>query len=250
MVKLAAVLLLLLHTAQAQTRARSREEQPEWRKLLERYLQNVQRDRTLLRDVTMEVQIQAELPRLKKSGRLWAIRSISRLGEVTYRALSFIGDNTVKNDVIARFIKAEVDASGEEKRRSIAITTENYKFRYVGSYGAPGWRLHLFQLTPRQRRVGLFEGWVWVEEESALPVREAGRLVKSPSVFLKRVEFQRDYDIRQGIAVPAQLVTNIQTRLVGPANIQVTFGNVKFNGQQPRLARIGLTGSGSAETGP
>lgn len=214
-------------------------EEAAWKVLLERYLSNVERDRSLLRDVTMEVEIEAELPRLKKEGRMRAIRTISKLGEVTYRAVSFIGDNTIKKDVIARFIKAEVDASGEDKRRSISINRENYKFRYAGNYELPGWKLHLFELIPRHRRVGLFRGWVWVEESSALPVREGGRLVKTPSVFLRRVDFVRDYDIRSGVAVPLQLATTIHTRVVGVANITMQFERVEFNGRRPSLALVG-----------
>jgi len=225
--------------------SRARKEAPSWKPLLDRYLQNVERDRSLLRNVTMEVEIEAELPRLKKEGRMRAIRTISRLGEVTYRAVSFIGDNTIKKDVIARFIKAEQDASGEEKRRSISINADNYKFRYAGSYELPGWKLHLFELIPRHRRLGLFRGWVWVEENSALPVREAGRLVKTPSVFLRRVEFVRDYDIRDGMAVPAQLVTTIYTRVVGVANITMQFERVTFIEGRPNLALAGQ-GSGAA----
>src|SRR5258708_25816949 len=54
------------------------------------------------RGATMEVEIDASLPQLKKTGRLHALRHISKLGRITYEALRFEGDNTVQQTVIAR----------------------------------------------------------------------------------------------------------------------------------------------------
>ena len=40
---------------------------------------------------------------------------------------------------------------------------------------------------------------------------------------LKRVDFIRDYEIRDGIAFPRHLESTIQTRLVGMAKLDVRF---------------------------
>src|ERR1700691_3063487 len=63
-----------------------------------------------LRGASMEVEVEATLPKLKKHGRLSALRHISRLGRVTYEVLHFEGDSTIKNDVIARYLAADVEA--------------------------------------------------------------------------------------------------------------------------------------------
>src|SRR5712692_2292943 len=63
-----------------------------------------------LRGASMEVDIDARLPKLKKQGRLHALRRISRLGRITYEALRFEGDGAVKKNVIARYLAAEVQA--------------------------------------------------------------------------------------------------------------------------------------------
>src|ERR1051325_3070393 len=55
-----------------------------------------------LNGASMEVDIEASLPKLKKQGRLHALRRISTLGRITYEHLLFEGDGAVKNDVIAR----------------------------------------------------------------------------------------------------------------------------------------------------
>jgi hypothetical protein len=53
-------------------------------------------------------------------------------------------------------------------------------------------------------------------------------LVKNPSVFLKKVEFVRDYAIEGGIAVPARAQYSVDTRLVGRTNLSVDFTSVSL----------------------
>lgn len=178
-----------------------------------------------LNGASMEVQIEASLPRLKKQGRLQALRHISRLGRITYDALRFEGDNTVKNNVIARYLTAEAQ-SQSEKMPSLAVTPENYKFKYKKiSSSADGRQAYVFQVTPRKKRVGLFKGEIWVDSQTYLRVQESGRLVKNPSIFLKKVEFVRKYEIRDGIAVPREILSVVDTRLVGRAELSIHFSN-------------------------
>ena len=63
----------------------------------------------LLDGASMDVDIEASLPKLQKQGRLQALRRISAIGRITYEALRFDGDNTVKKQVIARYLTAEAE---------------------------------------------------------------------------------------------------------------------------------------------
>jgi len=195
--------------------------------ILARYLARSSDQTTALRDVSMEVDIEAELPMLKKEGTLRALRHISRVGDVTYEVISYIGDNMIKKDVIARYIAAEVQSSTETDPGSMAINEENYKFKYRGAYDQDGWLLHLFEIKPRSNRVGLFKGWLWIDDKTGLPVRESGLFVRNPSVFLKSVEFTRDYYVRNGVNIPYRVESTIRTRLVGRAELRIRFGDVE-----------------------
>src|SRR5208282_5915204 len=84
-----------------------------------------------MRGASMEVDIEATLPKLKKQGRLHALRRISQLGHITYEILHFEGDNTVKTNVIARYLAADVQAQANDDS-SLAVTPANYKFKYTG----------------------------------------------------------------------------------------------------------------------
>ena len=192
--------------------------------ILEQYTKAATDPHRKLRAATMEMEIEASLPRLKKSGRLRALRRISDLGRITYEALRFEGDNTVKKGVIARYLNAEVKASEpDDKKESLAVTPENYKFKYKGERDLDGRRAHLFEVKPRKKRVGLYKGELWLDAGTCLPLRESGRFVKNPSIFLKRVEFVRDYEIRDGMSIPRQIRSTVSTRLVGKAELLIRY---------------------------
>ncbi len=195
--------------------------------IVENYWAASREQRELLNGASMDVDIEASLPKLKKHGRLHALRKISSLGRITYEALRFDGDNTVKNNVIARYLAAETE-SQKEQSPDLALSPANYKFKYRGETRIGDRRTHLFQVSPRKKRVGLFKGEVWIDAATYLRVRESGRFVKNPSIFLKSIAFVREYEIRDGISVPRQVESVIDTRFVGKAELRIDFTNVSL----------------------
>ncbi len=202
--------------------------------IIGRYVAALQATKAQLNGYTMEVDIDAQLPRLKKQGRLHAFRHISRIGRITYDALKWAGDNTIKTDVIARYLKAETQA--QEGPTDVAITPANYKFKYKGLALREGRQVYVLQLTPHKKRVGLFKGELWLDPDTCLPVRESGFFVKNPSVFLKKIEFVRDYEIQNGIAFPKHIQSKIDTRLVGRAELSINFTNYTRTGAETTVA--------------
>lgn len=171
----------------------------------------------------MEVDIRASLPGLKKQGRFHALRKINPFGRISYANKSFEGDTAVRNQVVERYLAAEDEAERDEPA-AIAVTPANYKFQYKGQRVADGRDVHVFQVTPRHKRKGLFRGEVWIDVATYLPVREAGNLIKSPSIFVKRVAFVRSYEIRDGISVPLQVQSTVNT-IFGSAEVVVEYSN-------------------------
>jgi hypothetical protein len=178
----------------------------------------------LLAEVSMDVDIEASLPKLKKEGRLHALRKISALGRITYQALRFDGDNTIKKYVIDKFLSAEAETQKSESP-SMAVTPENYKFKYRGRSEISGAVSYVFQVTPRRKQAGLFKGEIRIDAATYLRVQESGVLVKAPSVFLKRVSFVRKYAIYNGIAVLRQVRSEVETRVAGKAELTIDYSN-------------------------
>jgi hypothetical protein len=220
LIRFFAILLLFCAIAPAEPPAVSPQS------ILDQYTQAATDSGRSLRAATMEMEIEASLPRLKKTGRLHALRRISDLGRITYEALRFEGDNAVKKNVIARYLSAESEASErKDQKDSLAVTPANYKFKYKGRRELDGRPAHLFEVAPRKKRVGLYKGELWLDAETCLPLRESGRFVKNPSIFLKRVEFTRDYEIAEGISVPRQIRSTVSTRLVGKAELLIRYSD-------------------------
>lgn len=187
------------------------------------YFAAVEAQRESLRGTSADVTFEGSLPRLKKHGRLSALRKISQIGQVTYKMLGFSGDDTVKKEVIARYMTAETTA--KETASNVGINLENYQFKYKGFQDKQAFKVHVFELKPRAKRVGLFKGELWIDDATSLPVRESGRFVKNPSLFLKKVEFVREYEIVDGVARPKRIESNIDTRIAGKAMLAIDFTN-------------------------
>ena len=190
--------------------------------VLSRFLEASKTQQQQMRGVSMDVNMVAELPKLKKRGKLQALRSISRIGRITYDALRFEGDNTVKKEVIARFLATEVESTD---KTAPPITPEYYRFKYKGVSDREGAQVHVFQLTPKKKMAGTFKGELWLDQETCLPVREAGRLAKNPSVFIKRFDFVREYQVKDGMAIPVHTTGTVETRLWGKAEMAIDYSN-------------------------
>jgi hypothetical protein len=197
--------------------------------IVDNYLMASRGQERSLKGASMDVEFAASLPNLKKQGRLHALRRISPLGLIKYERLRFEGDSTVNNQVITRYLSAEAEAQREQPLPSVAVTPRNYKFKYKGLGQLDGRPVHVFQVSPKQKRQGLFNGEVWIDAATCLRVQESGYLVKNPSIFLKKVAFIRRYEIRDGISVPRRVQSVVDTRLVGKAELTIEFTNFSID---------------------
>jgi len=174
-------------------------------------------------DSSLLLDIKASVPKLRKEGTLRALRVMSNARRITYRVLGFQGDNTVKKDVIARYLQADQQGQNDA---NLALSPANYKFKFKGVKRTDSQDAYVFQLTPRKKRVGLFKGELWLDASSCLPLYEKGRLVKNPSIFFKKVDFERAFAIQNGVSVPARMNSIIHTRIVGKVELYVNYSSV------------------------
>jgi hypothetical protein len=196
--------------------------------IVENYCTAAQVQAQTVRGASMDVEIDASLPKLKKHGRLHALRRISPLGLIRYEKAQFEGDGLVNKEIISRYLSAEVEAQ-KQQSPALAVTPENYKFKYKGINRNTGRDVYVFEVNPRQKREGLFKGEVWIDASTYLKVQESGYLVKNPSIFLKKVAFIRKYEIRDGISVPRQVQSVADVRFVGKAELTIDFSNFSID---------------------
>jgi hypothetical protein len=203
---------------------------PQPSEIVDRYVRAITAENEHRKDLTMDVKIDAKLPSLKKQGSLHALRFVSRLGRIVYRGLTFEGDDTIKKEVIARYLSAEREA-GKGSEGNLSVTPQNYKFSYKRMDDYAGTPVYVFEVKARQKRAGLYNGELWIDSRTYLPLREWGEWVKNPSLFVKDVYFVRDYYLYEGRAVPRRIISAVDTRLVGKAELTIWFDN--FSTGQP-----------------
>jgi hypothetical protein len=132
-------------------------------------------------------------------------------GHPEYQILEMFGDSMVKQQLIARYLYADQRAL-ELSNESTAITPANYKFAYLGTVQLRDDLAYAFRIIPRNKKQGLINGVLWIDGETGIAVRLSGHLVKSPSMFLKRVNVTRENSLREGI-VETRITHLLSTRV-------------------------------------
>jgi len=189
--------------------------------IVENYCAATKHQEQTVRAASMEVEISGSLPKLQKQGKLHALRHITTLGRITYDALHFQGDNTIKKEVINRYLQQETETIGDP---TVAVTPANYKFKYKGHQMLDGRDSFVFQVSPKTKRARLYKGELWIDAATYLRVRESGKLVKTP-LGVRDVTFVRRYDIQNGISVPRQLQSVTDVWFYGKAELTVDYAN-------------------------
>lgn len=167
--------------------------------------------------------IEAELPDQSQKGRYELLRTYSAPHSLKFKAVSFTGDGFVKTNVIHRLMQSEVDHVEKERGPDTALTSRNYKFNHKGVKEIDGRQVHVYDVKPREKRVGLFKGRIYIDSLTGSLRRAEGQAVKSPSFFIKKIEFTTDYADFGSFTFPVRLHSTAKTRLVGRAVVDVSI---------------------------
>src|SRR5580704_4962946 len=165
--------------------------------------------------------IRAQLPDTSQSGEFEVQQHYSAPRTLAFKALRFTGDAFVRTNVITRFLQSEVDHVQKDGPALTAISPANYKFSYKGTSRLETRLVHVYQLKPRQKRGGLFKGRIYVDVYTGSLVRAEGRPVKSPSLFIKKIDFVQDYADIGPFTFPVHIHSEARARIVGRAIVDV-----------------------------
>ncbi len=192
---------------------------------LEAYEGNARRQLTALGTSVDMTVIEASLPTTGQKGRFELRRSFLAPKSLAYGAIKFVGDSFVKTNIIVKLLQSEVDHVEKGDGATTAITPDNYKFSYKGMQEVDGRVAYEFHVKPRKKRPGLFKGKIYLEPTTGHIMRAQGTLVKSPSVFVKKVEFVQDYEDVAGFSLPAHMHSISQTRIFGKAIVDISHSD-------------------------
>lgn len=170
---------------------------------------------------TDETLVVAELPETSQRGAFELHRSYVAPHSLSYKPIHFTGDSFVKSNVIARVLQSEVDFVQKGDPGQVALSETNYKFSYKGLQELDGHSVHVYQVKPRVKHVGLFKGRLYLDAHNGGVLRTEGSITKSPSFFVRKLEFVQDYAMIGRYTLPTHLHSTAQARLLGKTVVDV-----------------------------
>lgn len=182
--------------------------------------------------------IRAELPDTAQEGEFELQRKYEAPHTLQFTPVHFTGDGFVKSNVITRLLQSEVDHLQKDDPSLTAISPANYKFSYKGMSRVQDRMVHVYQIKPHKKRPGLFKGKVYLDARTGALVRAEGSVVKSPSFFVKHIEFLEEYADVQSFTLPVHVHSEAQARIVGR-----TIVDIVHRDYQPVPATTTLTAS-------
>ena len=182
--------------------------------------------------------ISAQLPETSQYGEFELERHYSAPHTLEFKAVNFTGDGFVKSNIITRLLQSEVDHVQKDDTSLTAMTPANYKFSFKGTSQLDGRIVHVYQMKPRKKRVGLFKGRLYLDVFTGSLVRVEGSAVKSPSFFIKKIEFAQDYSDFGAFTLPIYIHSEARTRLVGRAIVDIYHGDYQPVGDTTLAAQL------------
>ena len=185
------------------------------------YLNGAQRQLAELGAYSDATVIEADLPATAQHGKYELRRMYQAPRSLMFAAIRFAGDSFVKTNIITKLLQSEVEHVQKGEGAQTAITADNYKFNLKGTDALDGRTYYSYQAKPRQKRPGLFKGFILVDAASGRLRRAEGAMVKSPSLFVKKIEFVQDYADYGPFSLPVHVHSVAKTRLVGRAVVEI-----------------------------
>jgi len=203
-----------------------------------RYVAATQVQHAAMLGAKMDINIEGRLTKLQESGKMRVVGSMSLLGELTHVMVDFDGDKRIKTELMARYL--ELEEKTNTYGAGMKIAPQDYEFRIKAIFKKNSNSTYVFEVSPRKNSADKFRGELWVDGATGMPLREAGRMVKSPSLVLTNLRFARDYELRDGISFVKRFQSSTDVRLpgVGSAELDVNFSNFSRNiAEQPASAK-------------
>jgi hypothetical protein len=179
------------------------------------------RQLTTLAAYSDKTTIEAEIPAIGEKGQCSLRRTFSAPQSLIYTAVEFVGDTFVKTNVIYRVLESDVENLKKKTGQRVAILESNYRFSYKGIEDLNGRPLYEFALKPHRKDPGLFKGKILIDPQTGHIVRAVGRLSKSPSWWVKRVDFIQDYVDVGDFTMSAQIQSVTRARIAGRIVVNV-----------------------------
>ncbi len=191
-------------------------------------------------DITV---IEASLPDSSQRGSFELTRRYAAPRTLEFKPVNFTGDGFVKSNVILRMLTAEAEHVNKDDGAATAITEQNYKFSFKGTENEDGRAVYVYQVKPRHKRVNLFKGKIYVDACTGSMLRAEGSVVKTPSFFVRKVDFVQEFTEVNGFTLPSHLHSVSKVHIIGRTIVDVLHRDYRpVAGEATQASNGGGTG--------
>lgn len=145
------------------------------------------------------------------------------------------GSGFIRHHVFQRLMKDEEDRVRADKDPDSLITPENYNLETIGNDRIGDYDCSVIHAIPKRKEIDLFEGKIWIDEQDFAIVKIAGHLAKSPSFWIKRVDFVRQYQKIDGFWLLLREEANTNVRIYGNESLTIDYYDYTVNGTESIL---------------
>jgi hypothetical protein len=145
-----------------------------------------------------------------------------------FKTVSANGVGWIHKRVFQGLMQAEQETVGGKQQRDSAISPTNYDAQLVGTDQYDGRDAYVLALTPKRRDKYLFIGRVWIDRQDFAIAKIEGEPAKSPSFWVVRAPFVREYQRINTFWLPLRDETHSQIRFVGEYILRVEYGDYQI----------------------
>lgn len=138
------------------------------------------------------------------------------------------GSDYVRNKILRGVLSTEQELIAKGKRLRASLEAKNYLFADGGMTGAG---LHRILLNPAKKSEGIVNGSLFLEPDSGLVAKIQGRLVKSPSFWLRDVDVTWKFAHVGGYAVPVEMSSEGRVRMFGRSDFRMVYEYESIDGR-------------------
>lgn len=146
----------------------------------------------------------------------------------SYEVIREEGYEYVLNKVLRGVLKGEAELLEHGKPLRAALAARNYRFEDGGMTESG---LARVLLHPNRKSDGIVKGSALIEPDAGSVVRIEGRLVKSPSFWVRDVDVTWKFKRIGDTVVPTELSSSARVRFYGRSNFKMTYDYVQVNGR-------------------
>ena len=146
----------------------------------------------------------------------------------TYEVVREGGHEYVRNKVLRGLLSSEQDLITRGYPLRAQFVAKNYSF---SDGGATEGGLQRILLKPNRKSDGIVNGSLLLDTEAGALVRIEGRLLKSPSFWLRDVDVTWKYANMAGHDLPVEMISSGRVRIFGRSTFKMIYDYVSIDGR-------------------